>query len=130
MNEHDNDDGTAAVDEVEDLDELAADLEHETKLEGYRSWTRFILFVAVTVVAGAIAVLAMVFTGQGNAKDCEAKLRSMIPSAMAGVDHSDEKPRECKGLSDAELERIGEKVFADMVGTAFEGFAKSFGGQS
>ncbi len=104
--------------------------EHSGQPDAHRNRTRIIAAVAVAVIAAVVVLLAVVFTGGGNAAKCEAKLRAMVPSAMAGVDHSDEKPGACKGLSDAELERIGEKVLADVMGGALAGLADAFGEES
>lgn len=104
-----------------DDDELDAELEHQDKQRAYQSWTRFITFLALAVIVGVVVLLAVVLGGGGNAKACESAVRAMVPSAMAGVDHSDEKPKACDGLSDAELERIGTKVMGDVMGKAFAG---------
>lgn len=121
MNE--TDDFLDAVDE----DELDAELAHQDRLSAYRSWTRFFAVVAAVVVAGVVALLVIVAGGGGNSAACEAAVRALVPSAMAGVDHSETKPRACEGLPDAELERIATAVMGDMMTKAFSGLADSFG---
>lgn len=77
--------------------------------------------VAAVMLAGGVAVAATSF-GAADPAACETAVRAMIPSAFAGVDHSNDKPAACKGLSDAQLQAIGTKVFGDMFTSMLGGF--------
>ncbi len=74
--------------------------------------------LAVAVAAGTAYAVG------GGSGGCEAAIRAVVAKAAAGTDMSASgKPRACRGLSDAETTRLGEKIMgeqmAGILGTAF-----------
>lgn len=68
----------------------------------------------------AVAVgVALLLSGCGNKPDpaaCEQAMRKQLAAAQA-TGAKGTKPKECEGLSDAQLQQIGEKVIGDSFGT-------------
>lgn len=73
-----------------------------------------------SAVAAVLVVLATALTSCGDSPDlaaCEKAMRAQIAAAAANPDGPEgTKPPECEGISDAELERLGEKVLSDTLG--------------
>lgn len=68
-----------------------------------------------TKTTAALLLAAAVLAGCGDKPDaaaCEAAIRAQVADAMAGQEQS--KPKQCEGLSDAELEEIGARVLEGL----------------
>lgn len=68
----------------------------------------------------AVALIGvLLLAGCGNKPDptaCEQAMRKQLAAAQA-TGAKGTKPKECEGLSDAQLQQIGEKVIGDSFST-------------
>lgn len=102
---------------------------HRTRLVPVTSRTHWLAMThTVRNVAWQIPVLllglAVFLAGCGDKPDaaaCEQAMRKQLSAGIEaqqnGTQTTGTKPPECNGLSDAELQRIGEKVLGDQLGT-------------
>lgn len=109
----------------------------DTSTDGARPWRRgprpgrkaWVTGGAALTVALLGAGVAFATIGGGaNPQACEKAMRSMLSQAMSGHDLSDAgKPDSCRGLSDAQLQELAGRAFADSpAGALLRGLAGSW----